>query len=61
MTSSLVGSEMCIRDRRLGMLRRRLMVIGISPLNLDGEELSQDSSSMGFTCLLYTSDAADDM
>eukprot|EP00975_Prorocentrum_lima_P016627 3525830-Prorocentrum_lima.AAC.1 len=58
MTSSLVGSEMCIRDS----------------LNADTdtesemeEEIAVDVeyhnmlSQIGRTCLLYTSDAADDM
>eukprot|EP00975_Prorocentrum_lima_P046538 9727092-Prorocentrum_lima.AAC.1 len=60
MTSSLVGSEMCIRDSGFeytnvqvsvsnGMIRRR-----------DANNLASWTISMG-DCLLYTSDAADDM
>eukprot|EP00969_Alexandrium_andersonii_P143541 6346802-Alexandrium_andersonii.AAC.1 len=60
MSASLVGSEMCIRDRnasRGNILRRAL---GFRPW---GAFLS---SALGFPvlsmiCLLYTSDAADDM
>eukprot|EP00975_Prorocentrum_lima_P002584 568735-Prorocentrum_lima.AAC.1 len=60
MTSSLVGSEMCIRDRVLDRLH----------LPDDDEvihrnhrtfryRIQQTGASIG--CLLYTSDAADDM
>eukprot|EP00975_Prorocentrum_lima_P041189 8656029-Prorocentrum_lima.AAC.1 len=60
MTSSLVGSEMCIRDRftRLFVQPGELLVtsqeqhktfLALLSLALDGN------------CLLYTSDAADDM
>eukprot|EP00975_Prorocentrum_lima_P029399 6174372-Prorocentrum_lima.AAC.1 len=60
MTSSLVGSEMCIRDRRRnthiheptrhhsGMPPERCLVLDYRSTNTP-------------TCLLYTSDAADDM
>eukprot|EP00975_Prorocentrum_lima_P004049 880528-Prorocentrum_lima.AAC.1 len=60
MTSSLVGSEMCIRDR-------------ISGVDLEHEEAVAEAASSGMPlitpsrqsggkgCLLYTSDAADDM
>eukprot|EP00969_Alexandrium_andersonii_P078303 3452852-Alexandrium_andersonii.AAC.1 len=60
MSASLVGSEMCIRDSpwRAGAgvgaeaPRRPLPVRG---------PLVDLSGSRGGTCLLYTSDAADDM
>eukprot|EP00969_Alexandrium_andersonii_P020631 901511-Alexandrium_andersonii.AAC.1 len=60
MSASLVGSEMCIRDRaRASQLARKsqpeeaavLAPPPRTPLLLAG----------GDTCLLYTSDAADDM
>eukprot|EP00975_Prorocentrum_lima_P010580 2245769-Prorocentrum_lima.AAC.1 len=61
MTSSLVGSEMCIRDRRktvsLALINRshfcfqQLPTVRRIVLLLDH----------GDCCLLYTSDAADDM
>eukprot|EP00975_Prorocentrum_lima_P049302 10315036-Prorocentrum_lima.AAC.1 len=60
MTSSLVGSEMCIRDRSrptcLEALDTALRPGGgdqIGRLVLNADELE--------LCLLYTSDAADDM
>eukprot|EP00975_Prorocentrum_lima_P004552 986022-Prorocentrum_lima.AAC.1 len=60
MTSSLVGSEMCIRDR---------FFLGPGRGPRSGEELAQSSGSITWVqkcarardCLLYTSDAADDM
>eukprot|EP00975_Prorocentrum_lima_P009791 2085772-Prorocentrum_lima.AAC.1 len=60
MTSSLVGSEMCIRDRgkRQGTSREGS---GTGP-----QEEGKTGESRAFPdkvrgCLLYTSDAADDM
>eukprot|EP00975_Prorocentrum_lima_P060975 12786295-Prorocentrum_lima.AAC.1 len=60
MTSSLVGSEMCIRDRNLlktknhhfMMLTRHTSTM-LSPMTKRKLRLR--------ICLLYTSDAADDM
>eukprot|EP00975_Prorocentrum_lima_P031526 6617074-Prorocentrum_lima.AAC.1 len=60
MTSSLVGSEMCIRDRPFGTLLE------------EGDEDDDDDEDYPHDalvfivknkciCLLYTSDAADDM
>eukprot|EP00975_Prorocentrum_lima_P030701 6440428-Prorocentrum_lima.AAC.1 len=61
MTSSLVGSEMCIRDRRFNVFhwgptsveRRLLRQAEVLP------QLQRGRHKRG--CLLYTSDAADDM
>eukprot|EP00975_Prorocentrum_lima_P050871 10659025-Prorocentrum_lima.AAC.1 len=60
MTSSLVGSEMCIRDREQTSYhsggpwpRRRA-----SP---PGKPHYRSALHLSKTCLLYTSDAADDM
>eukprot|EP00975_Prorocentrum_lima_P022833 4806218-Prorocentrum_lima.AAC.1 len=61
MTSSLVGSEMCIRDRCKGGF--------MSACHGDGVFAEMVSCTMGgnrwngqhSACLLYTSDAADDM
>eukprot|EP00975_Prorocentrum_lima_P048073 10053323-Prorocentrum_lima.AAC.1 len=60
MTSSLVGSEMCIRDRPC---RRRT-----SPCTSSSTRLGHGAGAWAtcpratrWTCLLYTSDAADDM
>eukprot|EP00975_Prorocentrum_lima_P025491 5357464-Prorocentrum_lima.AAC.1 len=60
MTSSLVGSEMCIRDRLSGSTPRGTSKSIMASSALPGERgwpLPTRSSS----CLLYTSDAADDM
>eukprot|EP00975_Prorocentrum_lima_P039136 8223287-Prorocentrum_lima.AAC.1 len=60
MTSSLVGSEMCIRDSTSRASKHWL----------EGEKLRWGSPALASTgvsfgdvksCLLYTSDAADDM
>eukprot|EP00969_Alexandrium_andersonii_P003376 144996-Alexandrium_andersonii.AAC.1 len=60
MSASLVGSEMCIRDRG-GALGEHLevdvLIRGVALGLTDGHE--GDSQHNG--CLLYTSDAADDM
>eukprot|EP00969_Alexandrium_andersonii_P134718 5959886-Alexandrium_andersonii.AAC.1 len=60
MSASLVGSEMCIRDRystcsRLGSLLHPAE----GPLGLGGGRSKSPRGEGG--CLLYTSDAADDM
>eukprot|EP00975_Prorocentrum_lima_P035872 7541767-Prorocentrum_lima.AAC.1 len=60
MTSSLVGSEMCIRDRASALWdgqRKREMFLPLSPPPHPPSKLTSSSTS----CLLYTSDAADDM
>eukprot|EP00969_Alexandrium_andersonii_P005913 256860-Alexandrium_andersonii.AAC.1 len=61
MSASLVGSEMCIRDSTLSF--RSVLIFAsngrrqaFSPWRLMGSTKEQ---SVG--CLLYTSDAADDM
>eukprot|EP00975_Prorocentrum_lima_P017663 3728351-Prorocentrum_lima.AAC.1 len=60
MTSSLVGSEMCIRDRFhmitdiLSMAKEIELAIPVANVARRGTEGFQ-------ACLLYTSDAADDM
>eukprot|EP00975_Prorocentrum_lima_P025613 5385647-Prorocentrum_lima.AAC.1 len=60
MTSSLVGSEMCIRDRPKGGLRPLLISGTLRRLALRAlMRLHKEAVSKG--CLLYTSDAADDM
>eukprot|EP00969_Alexandrium_andersonii_P073429 3238832-Alexandrium_andersonii.AAC.1 len=60
MSASLVGSEMCIRDRWLGTRAAS----GCRSLSLRLRALGarwSGSRPVGRTCLLYTSDAADDM
>eukprot|EP00975_Prorocentrum_lima_P032855 6899824-Prorocentrum_lima.AAC.1 len=60
MTSSLVGSEMCIRDRPL--CSQALPPVGFVPARLDEDPpLSLQAGASALFCLLYTSDAADDM
>eukprot|EP00975_Prorocentrum_lima_P043646 9157388-Prorocentrum_lima.AAC.1 len=60
MTSSLVGSEMCIRDRfvnRAAEVDEQVWVLGeVATCTIDANW--EDSLCV---CLLYTSDAADDM
>eukprot|EP00969_Alexandrium_andersonii_P297688 13157446-Alexandrium_andersonii.AAC.1 len=61
MSASLVGSEMCIRDRCSlsldGLPGKRSELSGVSGSLPDGRRsLPEDGA-----CLLYTSDAADDM
>eukprot|EP00975_Prorocentrum_lima_P050376 10549947-Prorocentrum_lima.AAC.1 len=61
MTSSLVGSEMCIRDSRHAMPAAAHEVERLSPICEVAEQLSPVVESWWKHCLLYTSDAADDM
>eukprot|EP00975_Prorocentrum_lima_P006416 1381843-Prorocentrum_lima.AAC.1 len=60
MTSSLVGSEMCIRDSNVN---RHITEIYMADFMLEIVQLLRPSSSTfsKAACLLYTSDAADDM
>eukprot|EP00975_Prorocentrum_lima_P025163 5282160-Prorocentrum_lima.AAC.1 len=60
MTSSLVGSEMCIRDSSCSFLHWGAHK---DTLNLPAASWSDcgAGSTDGWHCLLYTSDAADDM
>eukprot|EP00969_Alexandrium_andersonii_P128706 5687807-Alexandrium_andersonii.AAC.1 len=60
MSASLVGSEMCIRDRG-SMIRTKIEKIGRCPPTGASSETSKALNAMGSPCLLYTSDAADDM
>eukprot|EP00969_Alexandrium_andersonii_P007648 333216-Alexandrium_andersonii.AAC.1 len=60
MSASLVGSEMCIRDRLLGGPQCFLRA-SRGPSNI-GRALRRYLRSLPMgACLLYTSDAADDM
>eukprot|EP00975_Prorocentrum_lima_P018370 3868319-Prorocentrum_lima.AAC.1 len=60
MTSSLVGSEMCIRDRNKGKRRKGWKYRGTSS-GQPGVLYAQQVQGGLSDCLLYTSDAADDM
>eukprot|EP00975_Prorocentrum_lima_P003191 703529-Prorocentrum_lima.AAC.1 len=60
MTSSLVGSEMCIRDRT----KRRCTGsedAGVSHQQSAAQGHAERGVGHRLNCLLYTSDAADDM
>eukprot|EP00975_Prorocentrum_lima_P001851 402079-Prorocentrum_lima.AAC.1 len=60
MTSSLVGSEMCIRDRI--QYAQQQPASRIKNTYIVGESAQRDRvREKGRACLLYTSDAADDM
>eukprot|EP00975_Prorocentrum_lima_P043917 9210035-Prorocentrum_lima.AAC.1 len=60
MTSSLVGSEMCIRDSFSDLLA---LPVNIAPDNTACilKLVGAGCASLSSACLLYTSDAADDM
>eukprot|EP00969_Alexandrium_andersonii_P120097 5309511-Alexandrium_andersonii.AAC.1 len=60
MSASLVGSEMCIRDRPLSELRLGLLRLKPPSVAHVRRGVARFCSS-GNGCLLYTSDAADDM
>ena len=60
MLRSLVGSEMCIRDR-LHPLAIAAYVFESKKNQLLRMDLDLDLSGSPFPCLLYTSDAADDL
>eukprot|EP00969_Alexandrium_andersonii_P046063 2020917-Alexandrium_andersonii.AAC.1 len=61
MSASLVGSEMCIRDRKSEL---RFLQANAGGTELRAVPLAPESAVRGAStcaCLLYTSDAADDM
>eukprot|EP00975_Prorocentrum_lima_P008688 1857599-Prorocentrum_lima.AAC.1 len=60
MTSSLVGSEMCIRDRSYSKEKGLPSVPSIKR-PVARYHLREGRADKFGTCLLYTSDAADDM
>eukprot|EP00969_Alexandrium_andersonii_P243011 10734732-Alexandrium_andersonii.AAC.1 len=60
MSASLVGSEMCIRDRTL-FLRSSLGGFKVPHAESCGHPMLPCRSVGPGGCLLYTSDAADDM
>eukprot|EP00969_Alexandrium_andersonii_P279228 12341943-Alexandrium_andersonii.AAC.1 len=60
MSASLVGSEMCIRDRLAGL--RRIADCTLEALDCrDWRHPNAPTAELNSACLLYTSDAADDM
>eukprot|EP00969_Alexandrium_andersonii_P020713 905142-Alexandrium_andersonii.AAC.1 len=61
MSASLVGSEMCIRDSARSTWRRAPGGRPGTPPRGDPKPLCEMSLRQHLSCLLYTSDAADDM
>eukprot|EP00975_Prorocentrum_lima_P026443 5559077-Prorocentrum_lima.AAC.1 len=61
MTSSLVGSEMCIRDSSRGCRCGRWLVATYAGKRCGARSADAEWLCTFQTCLLYTSDAADDM
>eukprot|EP00969_Alexandrium_andersonii_P150863 6670660-Alexandrium_andersonii.AAC.1 len=61
MSASLVGSEMCIRDS--GVNHETIVSSHAKPSTGSGARVADNSRNSWPTssCLLYTSDAADDM
>eukprot|EP00969_Alexandrium_andersonii_P275017 12154999-Alexandrium_andersonii.AAC.1 len=60
MSASLVGSEMCIRDSRSTTLR--FLPLRVNPELRPGTRgVARKQKAYSSSCLLYTSDAADDM
>eukprot|EP00969_Alexandrium_andersonii_P291298 12876615-Alexandrium_andersonii.AAC.1 len=60
MSASLVGSEMCIRDRVSNMPMKSSMPSTPMATTM-GTRYKGPKTNPGSPCLLYTSDAADDM
>eukprot|EP00969_Alexandrium_andersonii_P161262 7126248-Alexandrium_andersonii.AAC.1 len=61
MSASLVGSEMCIRDRPTCTLRPSLLPCGQPGPGHRIAGRQTAAPEWRIDCLLYTSDAADDM
>ena len=61
MLRSLVGSEMCIRDRTSGMIASEVISKAIHEQRFDAGFLSKYDDKIYDACLLYTSDAAEDL
>eukprot|EP00969_Alexandrium_andersonii_P194984 8613613-Alexandrium_andersonii.AAC.1 len=60
MSASLVGSEMCIRDSSLHRLQHLFRNLALWSKLAGASESSRGARGPN-SCLLYTSDAADDM
>eukprot|EP00975_Prorocentrum_lima_P012746 2699237-Prorocentrum_lima.AAC.1 len=61
MTSSLVGSEMCIRDSSCTLPSAPLKIMPFPRRARWADVTDDDIEAPARSCLLYTSDAADDM
>eukprot|EP00969_Alexandrium_andersonii_P311016 13742551-Alexandrium_andersonii.AAC.1 len=60
MSASLVGSEMCIRDSHCNGSQRRPQDVPTTPTTAPAAP-QHERARRRRACLLYTSDAADDM
>eukprot|EP00969_Alexandrium_andersonii_P038790 1700117-Alexandrium_andersonii.AAC.1 len=61
MSASLVGSEMCIRDRVLPGSGLEVCAFGVLCSAIGWGSARRSATTYWPSCLLYTSDAADDM
>eukprot|EP00969_Alexandrium_andersonii_P230612 10183952-Alexandrium_andersonii.AAC.1 len=61
MSASLVGSEMCIRDRKAAWLMKKYPQFTVSAMQKFEGACKENPRDLFYICLLYTSDAADDM
>eukprot|EP00969_Alexandrium_andersonii_P162666 7190419-Alexandrium_andersonii.AAC.1 len=61
MSASLVGSEMCIRDSSCAFLHGLSGGAAAPPSDPHKKRLRRAPEALFGCCLLYTSDAADDM
>eukprot|EP00969_Alexandrium_andersonii_P142674 6307942-Alexandrium_andersonii.AAC.1 len=61
MSASLVGSEMCIRDRLCDPWSSKVGPWGAEEIGRTGQVGPAEPGGPDGPCLLYTSDAADDM
>eukprot|EP00975_Prorocentrum_lima_P057863 12134641-Prorocentrum_lima.AAC.1 len=61
MTSSLVGSEMCIRDSFKEQDQDKIVRVASEYSNYSRRQGKPVEEALARFCLLYTSDAADDM
>eukprot|EP00969_Alexandrium_andersonii_P070501 3111265-Alexandrium_andersonii.AAC.1 len=61
MSASLVGSEMCIRDRSRATNKRRAFKQNAENKRQNSHVPFSRPARWASACLLYTSDAADDM
>eukprot|EP00969_Alexandrium_andersonii_P216607 9567351-Alexandrium_andersonii.AAC.1 len=61
MSASLVGSEMCIRDSSRAKRRCPCPLATHGSQHCIQQALARSAGPLGPCCLLYTSDAADDM
>eukprot|EP00969_Alexandrium_andersonii_P231580 10226600-Alexandrium_andersonii.AAC.1 len=61
MSASLVGSEMCIRDRPETLMTTPRLDVRLCWMAVARASCWRNALTQRTACLLYTSDAADDM